>query len=247
MSIEIVGHRGARFEAPENTLESFRHAIALGLTTVELDVHTTKDGELVVIHDATVDRTTDGAGAVNKLTLAEIKQLDASSVHCLWPKPVRVPTLAETLETLSDMPNMEIEIKKDSRENLEHVVPAVIEHIRAANRGRGTFITSFDPYAMELAQRLAPEIQRGFIGDFSLEPTWYLAKHFQVSKVGINLRHATSDLVARAKAAGYRAVAWPCNDEDAVRKVKACGFEEVCTDAPSIFAPMFGRNINKLG
>lgn len=243
--MEVIGHRGARFEAPENTLEGFRHALALGLTTIELDVHTTADGELVVIHDATVDRTTDGSGKVNQLTLAEIKQLDASSVHCLWPEPVRVPTLAEMLEAMRDMPNMEIEIKKDSRENLDHVVPAVIEQIRAENRGQGTYITSFDPYAMELAQRLAPEIQRGFIGDFSLEPTWYLAKQFGVSKVGINLRHATPDLVARAKAAGFHPVAWPCNDEDAVRKVKACGFEEVCTDAPSIFAPMFGRRVGR--
>lgn len=243
--IEIIGHRGARFEAPENTLEGFRHALALGLTTVEFDVHTTADGELVVIHDATVDRTTDGTGTVNRLTLAEIKSLDASSVHCLWPKPVRVPTLAEVLETLREMPNLEIEIKTDSPERLDHVVPRVIEHIRSFDRGAGTYITSFDPYAIELAQRLAPEIQRGFIGDYSLEPTWYLAKQFQVSKVGINLRHATPHLVERAKSAGYRTAGWPCNDEDAVRKVKACGFDEVCTDAPSLFAPMFGKRLNR--
>ncbi len=247
MSIEIVGHRGARFEAPENTLEGFRHAAALGITTIELDVHTTADGELVVIHDATVDRTTDGTGEVNKLTLAEIKELDARSIHTLWPEPVRVPTLGETLETLRDMPGMEIEIKKDTRENLDHVVPAVIEQIRASNRGEGTFITSFEPYVMELAQRLAPEIQRGFIGDYSKEPTWYLANHFEVGKIGIGSRHATPDNVARAKAAGYRAVAWPCNDEDTVRLVKACGFTEVCTDAPSIIAPMFGKRLNEVG
>lgn len=240
MSIEVIGHRGARFEAPENTLEAFRHALALGLTSVEFDVHTTADGELVVIHDATVDRTTDGSGAVNKLKLSEIKELDASSIHCLWPAPVRVPTLREVLETLRDMPRMEIEIKSDTPAHVEHVVRGVIEHIREFGRGGGTYITSFDPYALELAQRLAPEIQRGFIGDFSLAPTMYLAKHFQVGKIGINLKHATPDLVAQAKAAGITPVAWPCNDEDAVRKVLACKFEEVCTDAPTIFAPMFG-------
>lgn len=245
MAIEVIGHRGARFEAPENTLEGFRHAIALGLTSVEFDVHTTADGELVVIHDATVDRTTDGTGTVNKLTLAEIRALDASSVHSLWPEPVRVPTLTEVLDALRDMPRMEIEIKKDTQQHLEHVVPAVIEHIRATGRKEGVYITSFDPYALELAQRLAPEIPRGFIGDWSLDPTWYLARHFRVSKAGINLKHANADVVARAKAAGYRTVGWPCNDEDSVRKVIACGFDEVCTDAPSIFAPMLGRKVNR--
>lgn len=246
MSIEAIGHRGARFEAPENTIAGFRHAIALGLTTVEFDVHTTSDGHLVVIHDATVDRTTDGNGAVSQLTLAEIQTLDARSIHSHWPEPVHIPTLANVLETLRDMPNMEIEIKHDTASNLEHVVPAVIGELRKADRTRGVTITSFDPYAMELAQRLAPEIPRGFIGDWSNNVTWYLAKQFQVARAGINLRNATPEIVNRAKEAGYRTVAWPCNDEDSVRKVLACGFDEVCTDAPSVFAPMFGRRVNRL-
>lgn len=243
--IEVIGHRGARFEAPENTLQGFRHAMALGLTTVEFDVHTTSDGELVVIHDATVDRTTDGAGAVNKLSLKELRHLDASSIHALWPAPVRIPTLDEVLETLADMPSMEIEIKRDSEENLDHVVPGVIAAIRKAGKQSGAVITSFDPYALELAQRLDPEIKRGFIGDFSNPVNWYLAKKLRVSKVGINLKNANPAIVEQAKAAGYRTVAWPCNDEDSVRKVISCGFDEVCTDAPSIFAPMFGRAVNR--
>lgn len=245
MTIEIVSHRGARFEAPENTLEGFRHALALGMTTVEFDVHITADGELVVIHDATVDRTTNGSGKVNELTLAELQSLDARSIHTLWPEPVRIPTFADVLETLRDMPNMEIEIKRDSRANLERVVPAVIEIMARAGRSSGAVITSFEPYALELAMQHAPEIPRGLIGDYSNEVMWYLADKLQVTKAAIPLRSSSEEIVARAKSAGYRTVAWPCNDEDSVRKTIAWGYDEVCTDAPSIFAPMFGREVNK--
>lgn len=244
MTIEVIGHRGARFEAPENTLEAFRHAISLGLTTVEFDVHTTSDGELVVIHDATVDRTTNGTGSVNHMTLAEIQALDARSIHQHWQEPVRVPTLADVLQTLRDMPRMEVEIKRDTAENLEHVVPATIAAIKKAGKEEGAVITSFDPYALELAQKHAPEIKRGLIGDWSNTTTWYLARLFHVTNAGINLRNATPELVERAKTEGYSPVAWPCNDEDAVRMVQACGFEQVCTDAPSIFAPILSRKVS---
>ena len=246
MSIEIIAHRGARFEAPENTLEGFRHALALGMTTVEFDVHITADGELVVIHDATVDRTTNGTGKVHELTLAEIRTLDARSIHTLWPEPVRIPTLAEVLETLRAMPNMEIEIKRDSREHLDRVVRGVIAALRAAGRDHGAVMTSFEPYALELAMELAPEIPRGLIGDYGNDVMWYLAEKLQVERVAMGLRTATPEIVARAKAAGCRTVGWPCNDEQAVRQVLECGFDEVCTDAPSLFAPMFGKAVNRV-
>ena len=88
-----VGHRGARAYEPENTLRSFRKALELGVNAVELDVRRTKDGELVVIHDDKVDRTTNGRGLVNELTLEEIEKLDAG-------KGEKIPTLEEALEFL---------------------------------------------------------------------------------------------------------------------------------------------------
>lgn len=246
MSIEIISHRGARFELPENTLEGFRHALALGMTSVEYDIHITADGELVVIHDGTVDRTTNGTGAVNELTLAQLRELDARSVHVLYPEPVRIPTFNEVLDVLREMPSMEVEIKKDSRENLEKVVPMTIDAIRIAGH-TGATITSFEPYALELAMQHDPEMPRGLIGDWSQEEMWTTGERLQVSRAAMNLGNATPELVTRAKAKGYYTVAWPCNDEQSVRKVIECGFDGVCTDAPSLFAPMFGRAVNKIG
>src|SRR5690606_24791471 len=121
-NIEIVSHRGAAFEAPENTIPGFEHALRLGMTTVEFDVHITADDQLVVIHDATVDRTTNGTGAVNQMTLSELQALDARAIHTDWPEPCRIPTFEETLRALAGMPNMEVEIKSDTPENMRRVV-----------------------------------------------------------------------------------------------------------------------------
>ncbi|MCO5215869.1 MAG: hypothetical protein M9934_08385 [Thermomicrobiales bacterium] len=242
---EIVSHRGARFEVPENTIPAFEHAIRLGMTTVEFDVHITADGELVVIHDATVDRTTNGTGAVNELTLAELKVLDARSMHQLWSEPVGIPTFREVMLTLSEMPHMEVEIKRDTPENMQRVVDGVLATLDDLGRTEGVVLTSFKPSALEMVMTARPEQSRGLIGDWSDPAMFAHAERLQVRNACISLRTATAEIVAEAKAAGYYTVGWPCNDEDAVRKVLTFGFDAVCTDAPSVFAPLLGRRITR--
>ena len=94
---EIIAHRGYRVVAPENTLPAFEAALAYDIDMLETDVHRTKDGYLVVIHDETVDRTTNGTGLVKELTLAEIKMLDAGSYKQPMMNNVSIPTLEELL------------------------------------------------------------------------------------------------------------------------------------------------------
>ena len=93
-----VAHRGASGDYPENTLLAFEKALEIGVDEIELDLHSTKDGHLVVMHDATVDRTTDGTGAIAELTLAEIKALDAGSSFDERFRDERVPTWEEALD-----------------------------------------------------------------------------------------------------------------------------------------------------
>lgn len=245
--IEIVSHRGARFEAPENTVAGFAYAAQLGMTTVEFDVHLTRDGQLAVIHDATVDRTTNGSGNVSDLTMAELAALNARSIHTEWHERTPVPTFEDVLIALAGMPKMEVEIKKDTPQNLEKVVPLLLETMKKLGRSEGIVITSFEPYALELAMRHAPDQPRGYIAmDWSQEEAFENAARFEVHKVGINLEHATPEIVARARSLGYTAVAWPCNDEEAVEKTKTCGFDEVCTDNPTLIAPLFGHALQKV-
>lgn len=107
-NIWVAAHRGFSSDYPENTMSAFKAAIDVGVDQIETDVRVTKDGELVLIHDATVDRTTNGTGKVNSFTLAELKQLDAG-------KGEKIPTFIELMELVKDHPTMTLDIELKER------------------------------------------------------------------------------------------------------------------------------------
>ncbi len=115
--VNVIAHRGASSRAPQNTLAAFEKAIELGADMVELDVHLSKDGRIVVMHDSTVDSTTDGSGKISEMTLEEIKNLDAGSHFDEEFSGERVPTLEEVLELTEDEIGLNIELKTRSEEN----------------------------------------------------------------------------------------------------------------------------------
>ena len=116
--IRIIGHRGARGVAPENTVASIRHAVEVGAQAIEIDLHASKDEELVVIHDSTVDRTTDGTGPVDQYTLDELRKLDAGyrftadegQTFAFRGQGVQIPALDEAMEAIGDLPAI-LEVK----------------------------------------------------------------------------------------------------------------------------------------
>ncbi|MCC6790879.1 MAG: glycerophosphodiester phosphodiesterase, partial [Thermomicrobiales bacterium] len=120
--MRLISHRGARFEAPENTVSGFRYALGIGIDSFELDVHLTFDDQLVVIHDATIDRTTNGSGHVADMTLAEIQSFDARAGFADWPESCVVPTLRQVLDVIGEVPYLEIEVKTDAPARLDRVV-----------------------------------------------------------------------------------------------------------------------------
>ncbi len=138
--ILIEAHRGDSASAPENTLAAFRRAVELGVPSVELDVHPARDGTLVVIHDDTVDRTTDGTGAVSDKTLDELRCLDAGSWFGSQFAGERIPTLAEVLELLApSATGLNIEIKADDDEAIRGTLSPLIYpggHVFPAPPGR---------------------------------------------------------------------------------------------------------------
>src|SRR5699024_5030204 len=125
------------------TIPGFRYAVGLGLESIEFDVQMTADGHLVVIHDHTVDRTTNGTGEVKSFTLAEIQALDARSTFPDWEEPCYVPTLDEVLRALRDIPEIICEIKNDDDERLERIVPMTLNAIRRARIADQVTVTSF--------------------------------------------------------------------------------------------------------
>jgi len=230
----IHGHRGARFEAPENTIPGFRHAVALGLRATEFDVHLTKDDRLVVIHDATVDRTTNGTGAVSDLTFAEIRALDARAIFPEWPEPCIVPTLAEVLDVVGEFESIEIEIKTDAPERLDTVVPMVLEELATRGYPEAITVTSFDPYALELVRSIRPAQKRGFIGKFD-GPEWLeQAQELGAVRIGVPNMSGSAEIVKAAQELGIVTVGWPCNSREEFDILMSWGVDHLCSDAPTL-------------
>lgn len=232
--MHIIGHRGARFEAPENTLPGFRYALELGVTATEFDIHLTADGQLAIIHDATVDRTTNGSGEIHTFTMDELRALDARSIFPDWPEPCRIPTLAEVLEVVRVLPEMEIEIKQDASERLDIAVPLVIEEITRFGLEDQVTITSFQTYPLEIAQRLAPHIRRGYIGNWdSME---FLTTAEQLGATRAAAYHPTADraVLAEARARGMIVTGWPTNSREELASVLEMEPALICTDRPAL-------------
>jgi glycerophosphoryl diester phosphodiesterase len=234
----MIGHRGARFEAPENTVPGFRYALGLGLQALEFDIRMTKDEQIVVIHDATVDRTTNGTGDVSSFTLAEIQALDARSIFPDWPEPCRVPTFAEVLDVVGHLPELLVEIKGDAAERLDVIVPKMIVEIRSRRIGKSVTITSFEPYALELARREAPEIRRGYIGRGDIQEFLDTAVRLDCAQIDAN--HTTADraLVATARSLRMRVVGWPTNSQEDLDSVRTLAPALFCTDRPTLLTEL---------
>ncbi|EJO5348401.1 glycerophosphodiester phosphodiesterase [Clostridium botulinum] len=155
-----IAHRGASSLAPENTLESFKKAIDLKCDGIELDVHMTKDNELIVIHDEFLDRTTNGYGSVKNLTLKEIKKLDAGSHFSNKFKGVKIPTLKEALDLIVPANILlDLEIKQWEPE----IEKNVIEMIKDYNYEKKTIITSFNPMSVLKCKKLCKDIKTGLL------------------------------------------------------------------------------------
>jgi len=228
----VFGHRGARGEAPENTLDGFAYAVARGVTAIELDVRLTADGRLAVIHDATVDRTTSAAGPVSSFTAAQLAELDARANHPSWPRPVGVPLLEQVLAAYAAKVRLAIEVKSDAPETLERVCAALIDMLERHAPPKVT-VTSFDPVALEIVRRLAPDVPRAYIGRYDTPDYLDTALSLGCRQADIPLRSGSAQTVAQARAAGLRVVGWLGNDEDDLAALLLWEVDAITTDYPS--------------
>ncbi|KZE38506.1 hypothetical protein AV656_06265 [Bhargavaea cecembensis] len=161
--MEIFAHRGASGSRPENTMAAFRKAAELPIDGVEFDIHLSSDGVPVVIHDETVDRTTDGSGYVKDLTLNELKRLSAGCRFADEYSDERIPTLREVLELFRDKPHrLNIELKSDvfPYPGMREKVIAMVREFGIADR---VILSSFDHVTLEAAKREAPDIETGML------------------------------------------------------------------------------------
>lgn len=210
----IYGHRGASGYAPENTLEAFRLAMEMGADGFELDVHMSKDGELVVIHDESVDRTTDGTGLVRDLTLAQLKALDASNGMEAY-RGAKIPTLAEVYDLIRDTNHIvNVEIKTD-----ECFYPQLEEKCLALAKEKGVeeriLYSSFNHFTLMKMRALKPDAKLGMLfGDIMVKP-WEYAKQLDVDYLHpMKMNIYVPGFGENTRKAGYGINMWTINDKE---------------------------------
>lgn len=244
----VVAHRGASAQLPENTMEAYRRAVELGTDAIELDVHLTQDGQLAVIHDDTIDRTTDGTGAVAGFSMKALRRFDAgynfTDPDGGFPfrgKGMTIPTLPEVLDWLPDGIGLVVEIK--ARE----AAGATVEALRdtPVRRADAVSVISFDEAAIDRAHELDPELATGYllVPTQPFEPAlrWAVEHgHIGVNPWEGDLGMDPAPALAQALAYGRRIGCYVVNDPDRMKQLAAYGLWGFVTDVPDVARAALG-------
>jgi glycerophosphoryl diester phosphodiesterase len=244
----VVAHRGASVHAPENTLEAYRLGVEMGADAIELDVHLSQDGQLAVIHDDTLDRTTDGAGSVSGFSMDALRHFDAGARfegpdgdHPFAGTGLRIPTLPEVLAWLPDGIGLVVEIK--AREAVEPAVEALRES--AVRRAGHASVISFDQASIDRAHELDPELTTGYllVPSEPFEPALRYAVehgHSAVHPWDGDLGLDPAPKLAQAAAYGRQVGCYVVNDPQRMQHLAAFGLWGFVTDAPDIAREALG-------
>ncbi len=228
------GHRGFSGEYPENTLIAFAKAVECGADGIELDVHLTKDGEVVIIHDELLDRTTDGKGLVCEHTLVELKALDASYIYGDKVGRQEIPTLREYFELIHDadiQTNIELKTGVIWYPGIEEKVLKLIDEFGERER---IIISSFNHYSVMRMKELAPDMRYGFLEESCIiDMAEYGAKH------GVDALHPffytiNEDYMKAAKAHGQMVNVWTVNTAADVRHMAELGVDCIIGNFPDM-------------
>jgi len=248
----VVAHRGASAEQPENTLRAFEAAVDLGADAVEFDVRMSADGHAVVVHDPTVDRTTEGHGLVRDLTLAELKGLRVRSPHGAefgeGADQEEIPTLDETLALLSGRVAVDVEIKNipgepDHDPDRQDVVDATLRALDGAGFSGAVLISSFNPSSIAHARAAAPDVPTGLLAVQAMPVADALrlateGGHGWVLPAARSVLEGGEELVAAAHGAGLRLGTWIVDDVAVATRLTAWGLDAVATNDPRAIAPV---------
>ena len=214
----VYAHRGASAEFPENTLAAFRRALELGVDGIELDVHVSADGVPMVIHDATVDRTTNGVGAVSMLTCQELQSLDAGAGE-------RIPTLGEVLDLVGSRLRIDIEVKADA------AADAVLQEV--GRRRLRWLISSFDWDVLRYVRTRQPDAELWPLTVGASDDAIGVAKELGSPALAISHRGLDADIAAYLREIGLGFWVWTVNDPDMAAAISSWGAIGICTDDPA--------------
>jgi glycerophosphoryl diester phosphodiesterase len=230
-----IGHRGAAGSRPENTFSSFDLALQMGADYLEFDVQRTKDGRLAVIHDPTVDRTTDGKGKVAGLTWKELRSLDAGSWFSKEYAGEIIPSFTEMLDRYGDKAGLLIELKKPAL--YPGIEEEIAEELKRRKLDKGTacriIIQSFDRSSMEKMHKLLPSIPVGILLNYT--PKRMTGRELErIAKYAsyLNPKHtvASRQLLDRIHQKGMKAIIWTIRTEQEAEKAMKLPADGIVTD-----------------
>ena len=225
-----IAHRGASGYAPENTFAAFRRAIALGAGFIETDLQLSRDARLVAIHDATVNRTTNGQGAVHDMTLAELRRLDAGSWFGSEFAGERIPTIEEILEFANKHDVVfYLEMKPSGSWGGEH---ALISALRDSREIARTVVISFDPAILAAVRKIEPTLMTGLLFDGHIPNPLDKAIEIGARQLAVRGDLVTPRLLKEARGHDLQVVCWTVNHPGHMRLLVQAGVDGIISDYP---------------
>ncbi len=228
--VKVVAHRGFSGRYPENTAVAFHAALALGVEAVELDVHLSQDGELIVIHDDTVDRTSDGSGRVDRITLSQLKALDAGGWFGDAFRKERFLTLQEALDLMGGQVGLNVHVKASDQDRME-VVAQTVEELADRDLLKTAFVAS-DQESVVLAKQILPELA---VCNLSTKPKeTYIGRSLSFGCEILQPGNAQVDpvFVQEAHRHGLKVNPFYADDAAEMRRLMACGVDGILTNYP---------------
>jgi len=240
----IFAHRGASAHAPENTLAAFELALAQGADGIELDAKLSADGHVVVIHDATVDRTTDKHGRVKDMSLAELRSLDAGTFFVEKYRKEKVPTLEEVFEALGKRMFINVELTNYNTSG-DHLVESVCMLVKKFSLQKQVLFSSFFASNLSKARGLLPEVPRGLLAFNGLLGAWARSFGFAFGKYQAlhpNLKDVTPQQVQRVHRLRRRVHVWTVNTAEDMRRLFQWDVDAIFTDDPHLAVQVRGES-----
>ncbi|MEZ4792555.1 MAG: glycerophosphodiester phosphodiesterase family protein [Gelidibacter sp.] len=219
-----IGHRGAKGYIAENTIESIKKALDFGVDGIEIDVHLCASGELVVFHDFTLDRMTNGSGEVGKLTLSELKKLKVNGQFA-------IPTLEDVLDVIDRTCFLNIELKgKNTASKTCQIVQAFIN-----NKGwnyQDFIVSSFQHHELQNVFVMDKKMPLGVLSKASVDEAIEFAETINAVAIHPNYALLTSENVKRAHSKGYKVYTWTVNDQQTIERMKSYKVDGIISDVP---------------
>ncbi len=244
---KVIGHRGAKAYAPENTIESIKTAASLGVKWVELDVKLTRDGVPIIFHDEELDRTTNGTGLVAQTNYADLRDLDAGSWFGDSFERVRIPTLEEAVDILlqHDL-GLNLEIKPCPGREKETAEVALDQLSQIWDDMDNLLISSFQHVSLEAAMDLAPDYARGLLfgGDTMPENWKEMAEYLDISTINLGTRLVNREIADDIMDMELPLLVYTVNDPMQARSLQKLGVDAFFSDNPDVIIENLAGGLN---